>query len=395
MKKTLAILTVLVGHAAFAQPGISMRQLLDSVNVAVTRFNEGEYVLQSLVGKVIHGEDSTLTKRTTTHYFKKSAGDTLVGYRHLLLNDNGYQQLYDGINLYEIFPGSGTLEITDAAKYYKKIKEFGRSALPAFMKWRNLLHGYNNEKSFQKLSIAGTELVNGEPCIKISLVVSGGSKAELYLFVSAKSYLPVRQYVRLENNLGKVTEVLEFDDLIVSVQEATVAATLFTKGALNRYNREQSYLPESGTEKDKLPAIGTLALDWQLPLIGGGNFALSKQKGKVVIMDFWYRSCSPCVRQMADLQKLHERYRASEVVFIGINTTDDPVKEKLELVLANRNITMPSVYNGKKITEAYGIYASPALLVIDKNGTVAFTSSGYSESLLSDVAGKIDECLKK
>lgn len=110
-------------------------------------------------------------------------------------------------------------------------------------------------------------------------------------------------------------------------------------------------------------------------------------------MDFWYKACAPCQKQMIALQKLHDQFEKNKVVFIGVNTINEPEKDKLGLFLKNRNITMPNVYNGKTLESKYGVSASPALFIIDREGKVLFTLDGYSDTLLQDVSKVIRQHL--
>jgi thiol-disulfide isomerase/thioredoxin len=125
--------------------------------------------------------------------------------------------------------------------------------------------------------------------------------------------------------------------------------------------------------------------------LSGSKLKLIDLKGKLIVLDFWYKACAPCQKQMISLQKLHDKFEKNSVMFIGVNTVDDPIKDKLELFLKNRNITMPCVYNGKSIESIYGVYGSPTLIIIDKEGKILFTVDGYSDTLLEDVSKVIEQ----
>jgi peroxiredoxin len=121
---------------------------------------------------------------------------------------------------------------------------------------------------------------------------------------------------------------------------------------------------------------------------------LSDLKGKIVVMDFWFKACAPCQKQMVALQSVHEKFLSSEVVVVGINTIDDPKKDRLELFLKNRLISMPSVYKGNSLESLYKVYGSPALFVIDKHGVIIYTASGYSSTVANEVEQVITKHLK-
>src|SRR4051812_10140099 len=53
-------------------------------------------------------------------------------------------------------------------------------------------------------------------------------------------------------------------------------------------------------------------------LDGAGTLTLDDAKGKVTIVNFFASWCIPCKQENPDLVRVYERYRASDVVFIGV-----------------------------------------------------------------------------
>jgi thiol-disulfide isomerase/thioredoxin len=49
------------------------------------------------------------------------------------------------------------------------------------------------------------------------------------------------------------------------------------------------------------------------------NEQVSQEKlpGKVVVMNFWFQSCTPCLNELPGLNKLAETYKDSDVVFLA------------------------------------------------------------------------------
>ena len=96
---------------------------------------------------------------------------------------------------------------------------------------------------------------------------------------------------------------------------------------------------------------------------------------------------------MIDLQKLHDKFNKSKVVFVSVNTKDDPIKDKLALFMKNRALTMTTVYKGNLIEKLYHVYTSPALFVINQSGEITFTLDGYSDTLVKDINKEIESLL--
>lgn len=79
------------------------------------------------------------------------------------------------------------------------------------------------------------------------------------------------------------------------------------------------------------PALGTLRkVDPAAPVtvptdpverLTTGTFSLADFKGRPVVLNFFSSTCEPCVREMPDLERLHQQLGAS-VAFVGIDVQD-------------------------------------------------------------------------
>ena len=49
----------------------------------------------------------------------------------------------------------------------------------------------------------------------------------------------------------------------------------------------------------------------------GTTFTLDELKGKVVVINFWFVACKPCVEEIPELNELVEKYEEKDVVFLG------------------------------------------------------------------------------
>ena len=60
--------------------------------------------------------------------------------------------------------------------------------------------------------------------------------------------------------------------------------------------------------------VGLPAPDFSLPTLDGGDFTLSEQRGKPVVLNFWATWCIPCQREMPALQRAAEQYKDAVVL---------------------------------------------------------------------------------
>lgn len=123
-----------------------------------------------------------------------------------------------------------------------------------------------------------------------------------------------------------------------------------------------------------------------------GTFNLDDYKGKIVILDFWYRTCPPCIKSIPQLNSIYDAYVTDEVLMFGINDIDTKEKYKylLDLHIKNNDMKYPNVLITGSESDNYDIIGYPTLHILDKSGKVVFTSLGYEENIET----KVDSALK-
>jgi peroxiredoxin len=98
-------------------------------------------------------------------------------------------------------------------------------------------------------------------------------------------------------------------------------------------------------------------------------------RGGVLVVNFWYAACGPCIVEAPLLEEVWQRYQDQGVAFLGVNTYDQPATA-LSFARDN-NVTYPSVIdvNDGKVKLAFAqvtpIQATPTTLVLDRDGRVA------------------------
>ena len=142
-------------------------------------------------------------------------------------------------------------------------------------------------------------------------------------------------------------------------------------------------------QKGKRPTIGSPAPDFSLALYAGyradlpETVTLSSLRGQIVVINFWGSWCPECHIEAEDLQRVYEKYRTRDVVFIGVDYLDTEAE-------AMRYLTRYAITyaNGidvqQKISTAYRITAAPETFIIDREGRVAeVIIGGTNEAALS------------
>jgi thiol-disulfide isomerase/thioredoxin len=131
--------------------------------------------------------------------------------------------------------------------------------------------------------------------------------------------------------------------------------------------------------------------------------AIQDLQGKVIVLDFFAYYCSICHAHKPDLAKLREKYERQGLVVLAVHDaslkTMDEVNAKMKPVLNNvfdgTPPKLPIALDGtgeQSVFEAYGIYAVPAVVLIDQRGRIVrrYHHAGVPQ-LEADVARLLNE----
>jgi thiol-disulfide isomerase/thioredoxin len=154
-------------------------------------------------------------------------------------------------------------------------------------------------------------------------------------------------------------------------------------------NAPEPVIPEGNGQSS--PLLGKDAFAFTAPLLAGGDFDLSTEKGHVVILDFWASWCGPCIKSLPGLIDLVGGFPSDRVKLIGINQGEsaDQVKRFLETRGLKLTVAMDTDQN---IGRKYGVDAIPRTIIVGPDGKVAWDQTGYDpdgESAASDTIKKL------
>ena len=143
--------------------------------------------------------------------------------------------------------------------------------------------------------------------------------------------------------------------------------------------------PTPTEEEERYPAIDFTLIDQY-----GNEHTLSDYKGKIVFLNFWATWCSPCQREMPDIEDLYNEFNLNqdEVIILGVaNPSSDEYpknadvsKEEIIAFLDDNNYTFPTVFDETgELSREYYISAFPTTFLIDKEGNYY----GYATTMLT------------
>jgi peroxiredoxin len=143
------------------------------------------------------------------------------------------------------------------------------------------------------------------------------------------------------------------------------------------------------TEKMTNIVAGRTAPDFSLKSLDGKEYSLKQllEHGPVLV-SFFKVSCPVCQFTFPFLERLHKRYGSEEITFLGLS--QDSAKATKEFA-DEYGVTFPVVLDaeGYPASNAYGLTNVPTTFLIDTDGTVRLTGSGFNKKEMEAIAAEL------
>jgi len=143
-------------------------------------------------------------------------------------------------------------------------------------------------------------------------------------------------------------------------------------------SKEEEILLSNGTSIPEL--TGTRYSD-------NAKISLDDYKGKIVLLDFWYIDCFPCIKAIPHLNEIHGKYYDKGLVVIGANPFNNNEKDlkRLPNFLSNNPIDYSVMFIDKIKLKDFKVYAYPSFYLIDRKGKIVHSEVGFSEEATSKI----------
>ena len=125
----------------------------------------------------------------------------------------------------------------------------------------------------------------------------------------------------------------------------------------------------SGCGESNVAAVGKPAPNLDTVDMKGDVWSLSKQKGKVVFVNFWATWCAPCREEMPSMQRLYAKMPKDKFKMVALYNRDKP--ELVKNFVTKLGITIPILDDQQNILgERYGLTGLPETFIVDKKGVI-------------------------
>ena len=341
-----------------------------------------------------------------TSYFRKLENDTLYpsAFHYEEHHEGEYSRevLYTGNEFVSYSKKDSTGEIMSNSKWAEDIQSFSHNHIlfSPFTSYDgfplphdSLFLDTNNQFEFIKNTV-----VNDLPCYHVRRITIPDDdsstmikqlRVEYNFWINKRDYIPVKytSSIDLVLNGDTMNQFREVSLTKYKVNYLTPDDQHLSLEIIPSFIKLGDYQPY---ESPELLSIDSSAPEWSLLTLNDDTLNLSDLKGEVVLLDFFYKSCYPCMLALPFLQELHEKYNDKGLKVIGIDPYDTK-EDDIEEFLSKRGVSYTVVLDNKDTAGKYHVSGYPTIYLINKEGKIVHTQVGYSE----EIEDELEEIIRK
>ena len=118
--------------------------------------------------------------------------------------------------------------------------------------------------------------------------------------------------------------------------------------------------------------IGSLPFDFTLENLSGDYITLSDLTGYVVLLNFWYADCVPCINEFPGIDSVYTQRAAEGFRVLAVNPMFPDDREEVRRVRDQMGLSFQLLLDWDRhvTTELYNVNVFPRNILIDRTGTI-------------------------
>jgi peroxiredoxin len=140
-------------------------------------------------------------------------------------------------------------------------------------------------------------------------------------------------------------------------------------------------------------SVGSLAPDFSLPQVQGGNVRLSEYRGQVVVLAFFSSRCATCAAQLSALNEQQLTYGPAGLVALAVSVDDD--MQRAHDYAAAHAAKVPLLLDARRsVGRSFQISRLPTTVLIDRRGHISQWLTDYhriDNSYISQLRALLDD----
>lgn len=119
--------------------------------------------------------------------------------------------------------------------------------------------------------------------------------------------------------------------------------------------------------------------------VDGKRVSSNDYPGKMLVINFWFTGCAPCMKEMPYLNAVREKYGGRGIAFISI--TYNTAAEVADF-LKKRSFSFDNIVDAQDLIVKYNVSTYPLTLTADRDRVIRFVKVG-------DVSGDLEKAIGK
>ena len=210
------------------------------------------------------------------------------------------------------------------------------------------------------------------------------------LTISKKTYLPVKETVISTRN-GR-SQFAAYELYNVQILPNTNYTRILTQADsfLTIIKKAPNGDSLKATRKDlyKKLKIGDTMTAFAGKAMDGADLKIDASKDSILIFDFFYTTCGPCIAAIPELNKVSEQFKGRGVSVIGINPFNTDW-DHLPNFISDHSVAYQVIKTEKQVVYDYGVTGYPRLIVI-KNGIIVKIYYGFAKGMDAELSKLIN-----
>lgn len=153
--------------------------------------------------------------------------------------------------------------------------------------------------------------------------------------------------------------------------------------------QQRDYVQDTARRRARV--VGKPSPPWSTTDLDDRPRDLEQYRGKVLVLDFWYRGSGWCIRNMPTLKAIASRYEGQPLQVLGLNS--DGNVDDAKFVAEAARLNYPVLKAGPAAL-AYEVRLYPTIIIVDHEGIVRELHIGFVPDLERELIEELEPLVK-
>ena len=136
-----------------------------------------------------------------------------------------------------------------------------------------------------------------------------------------------------------------------------------------------------------------LVPEFEAVTLTGDYLTAEELHGKVVLLDFWFTSCPPCIKALPGLRRIHRKMGDDHFVLVSVSTDQD--QATLKEFIAKNGMEWPQVWDkNHELARKLKVESYPSYILVNHEGEIVYSTRGWSERIDMEIGQKVASAVK-